>query len=210
MKPEAYYIEKSKEGSPTLFSLYTTPKPEVIEPVLGVANAFWLTDHLAYLQELEFKVELHRPIYVNGQENLKFTFFNEVAEKEIDKENVYQFFIWLLKTKKGISNIKFISHYFIGQTVPSSAISYVREVEVCKECGGIVFHVEDYYKDINHYECDSCGETEIVTEWQPSPEPEKYIALGGKRLNTKPNFAYDRWLTYRAEGKVQATINLNI
>lgn len=213
VKPEAkkiekplYYVEKSPENSITRFSLYTTEKPVLGMSRMGCQDNDieyepdsefyeriddWLKDsRFAHLQEPEFKVG---DIY----------YFTDGSSQSIIQDRELKMLIpkkW--KSMSGEmheSNVfrNTISHFYPGQKIDPSKVSYVRENKrhkwdkvyysgkyssfetfaTCMLCGcersRLSFGYD--YKDSNrkrHSKAPVC--------WQPATEPEKKDLESGK------------------------------
>jgi len=202
-----YHIDLSPPNiSKTLpkLSLYTTGKPEYeqfkdfneineisdvkITPheqnkIYRESLDMWLATRYAYLQEQEWK-----PYE-------KVHYFLKEGEPEVVKViRAYPEKITCLLrgTPESIPR-EMLSHYYIGQTVPSSAISYVREKFKFKS------------KPPNY--------GDLIGEWQPSPEPEEAIIeysriTGGEvRQELSTNPLHTEWMKDLKSGKAQAVIN---
>jgi len=194
-----YHVHPSPNPH-TLYSLYTTEKPENLNvatdeklpsnAIINIEMNIWLASHLAYLQELEFK------------EWDKVNLFQDKTEFIVDLVNINSGILIVKKTKtfndwaklwKPVIGNEFLledcSHYYPGQEIKASKVSYVREV-----CKWKKYEVEPiwikwnitkirFLKLTNLREDIHVKKEELTTEWQPSPEPEKRIDDRNRETN---------------------------
>ena len=187
----SYHIHHSPKPI-TPFSLYTTEKPERFKTAaegVKVNDEFmekvikeWRKhSHLAYLQEPKFKVGEN--IWYYGKQY-------EILENQDNTLLLLQF--------EGYTKLVAISgcsHFYPGQKIDPSKVSYVREVEKWNKIRGI--EVDDI---------------EITLEWQPAPEPSEddYQSAAGVKMEVSYEHLkkeHDKWLTDLSEGKIRAIIN---
>lgn len=207
-KEEVFYVDKSKEGSPTRFSLYTTEKPftELLEHKEHAEACIhtWQTDsRYAYLQEPEWKVG-EKIIYFPTKGEHEVVEIIKVDKITVgnDRRIVYH------NNIKGITRsrpIEMFSHFYPGQEVPSSAISYVRKVPIKskpKKTGREVWKIEKE-KNLSKQEYKQLlidNYLIVKKEWKPAPEPPLNHMSPGQD-------DYAQWLKDLSSGTVQAVIN---
>jgi len=180
MKP--FYADKSKENSPTQFSLYTTEKPKCdISYIECLKDVYKWSEqsHFAYLQEPEF-TEINywkvKELYVAKQFDLRgHTFI--IGDTLKTGSYFFQTLSKLLKEGN-------LSHFYPGQKIDPSKVSYVREVTT-------TVALKEH----------KSSALQIYKQWQPAPEPLKND--GFKEYSQE----HAQWTADRSEGKVLAIIN---
>ncbi len=252
------YIHSSPKPI-TPFSLYTTEKPEVEDyqhidnqgvkalnlKQWTMAEEWRKHSHLTYLQEPEWKTR--QQVYDKNGRKVRITSINNeniVHYHYIDDPQRYSISLDIFK--------QFNSHYYPGQEIDPSKVSYVREVvregdifiinEHDDEWEAKVVHSNQWNRlefnsfknpvtDVSLQDAlgkfnDRCRVINRNPTWQPAPEPEKpeqdamlsvhdsvdtaFYELEYSRILNQWEKAHAQWLTDRSEGKVQATVKLNI
>lgn len=226
-----YHAHPSPPGTPENLpmSLYKEPKPERAagdyHVYLDELTTWELTSHHAYLKETEWKVgDMVKRNYPDAAGYM-------VGELIEIKSN-------LLVCKNGSSKEGILkenaTHYHENQQIPSSEVSYGREVEKkpgdmmpCGNCETPRFIQEDFMIP----KCTNCGDEEWnlidneidlenmgynTVEWQPAPEPEPTKT---RFLYNSDNFyrdiesykkAHAQWLSDKDKGIIQAEINFKL
>jgi len=195
-----FHTHPSPENSPTFFSLYTTGKPEKkhyiqtdTESLYPIIYKKWLNEYwYAYLQEPEFRAK--QKVY-EIQTSKKWY----IIQIDFEEGNYHIYCHDNIKYpgKRKYKTFKEseITHFYPGQKIDPSKVSYVRKIEFEEDEGAVMANILK------------------LVEWQPAPEPEKEI----KKVKYKkdwpkiqPNPKHAQWLTDKSSGKVRAVINQEI